>query len=50
MGATKGSTFGSSIGAQAAHLSTFFGLTGQSTDATVVMSYVNYAIHATPKP
>ena len=44
------STFGSSIGAQAAHLSTFFGLTGQNTDATVVMSYVNYAIHATPKP
>jgi hypothetical protein len=44
------STFSSSISGQAAHLSTFFGLTGQNTDATVVMSYVNYAIHATPKP
>jgi hypothetical protein len=44
------SSYSSSIGGQAAHLSTFFGLTGQNTDATVVMSYVNYAFHATPKP
>lgn len=40
----------SNVGPQAAHLSAFFGITGQNTDATVVMSYVNYAIHATPKP
>jgi hypothetical protein len=38
------------VGAQAAHLSTFFGVTGQDADAKVVVNYVTYAIHATPKP
>jgi hypothetical protein len=42
--------YNSNVGPQAAHLSAFFGITGQNTDATVLMSYVNYAIHATPKP
>jgi len=43
-------SYSSNVGPQAAHLSALFGITGQNTDATVVMSYVNYAIHATPKP
>jgi hypothetical protein len=38
------------VGAQAAHLSSFFGLTAQDADAKVVVNYVTYAIHATPKP
>ncbi|MDB4910559.1 MAG: Regulator of chromosome condensation repeat-containing protein [Gemmatimonadetes bacterium] len=43
-------TYSLFVGAQAAHLSTFFGPTAQDADAKVVVSYVNYAIHATPKP
>ena len=43
-------SYGSAVGAQAAHLSSFFGATAQDADAKVIVSYVNYAIHATPKP
>jgi hypothetical protein len=43
-------TYSLFVGPQAAHLSTFFGPTAQDADAKVVVSYVNYAIHATPKP
>jgi hypothetical protein len=43
-------SYSSSVGPQAAHLSSFFGPTAQDADAKVVVSYVNYAIHATPKP
>ena len=42
--------YSGAVGAQAAHLSSFFGLTAQNADAKVVVNYVNYAIHATPKP
>lgn len=38
------------VGAQGAHLSTFFGPTAQDASASAVVSYVNYAFHATPKP
>ena len=38
------------VGAQAARLSTFFGPTAQDANAVAVVSYVNYAFHATPKP
>jgi len=38
------------IGAQAAHMSTFFGATAQNATAKVLVNYVNYAFHATPKP
>ena len=38
------------VGSQAARLSTFFGPTAQDASATAVVSYVNYAFHATPKP
>ena len=38
------------VGNQAAHLSTFFGPTAQEANAVAVVSYVNYAFHATPKP
>ena len=38
------------VGVQAAHLSTFFGPTAQDASASAVVSYVNYAFHATPKP
>lgn len=38
------------VGAQAAHLSTFFGPTAQDASATAIVNYVNYAFHATPKP
>ncbi|MEO8881157.1 MAG: hypothetical protein ABI446_12260 [Gemmatimonadaceae bacterium] len=38
------------VGAQAAHLSTFFGPSAQDASASAVVSYVNYAFHATPKP
>jgi hypothetical protein len=31
-------------------LSSFFGATAQDADVKVTVSYVNYAIHATPKP
>jgi hypothetical protein len=43
-------SYKSAIGAQAAHLSSFFGATAQDADVKVTVSYVNYAIHATPKP
>jgi hypothetical protein len=43
-------TYSVFVGAQAAHLSTFFGPTAQDVSATAVVSYVNYAFHATPKP
>lgn len=43
-------TYSAFVGAQAAHLSTFFGPTAQDASATAVVSYVNYAFHATPKP
>jgi hypothetical protein len=43
-------TYSAFVGPQAAHLSAFFGPTGQDASAKVVVSYVNYAIHATPKP
>jgi len=42
--------YSGAVGPQAAHLSSFFGLTAQNADAKVVVNYVNYAIHATPKP
>lgn len=38
------------VGGQAAHLSTFFGPTAQDASASVVVSSINYAFHATPKP
>ncbi|MBK5188529.1 MAG: hypothetical protein JJD97_09790 [Gemmatimonadaceae bacterium] len=43
-------SFGLIVGPQAAHLSTFFGPTAQDSSAHVVVNYVNYAFHATPKP
>lgn len=43
-------SFTAAVGAQAAHLSVFFGPTAQDANAKVVVNYVNYAIHATPKP
>jgi hypothetical protein len=43
-------SYGSSVGVQAAHLSSIFGATAQDADAKVLVNYVNYAIHATPKP
>ena len=43
-------TYSLFVGAQASHLSAFFGPTAQDADAKAVVSYVNYAIHATPKP
>jgi hypothetical protein len=43
-------TYSLLVGPQAAHLSSFFGPTAQDASAKVVVSYVNYAIHATPKP
>lgn len=36
------------VGAQAAHLSTFFGPTAQDANASAVVTSVNYAFHATP--
>lgn len=42
--------FTSTVGAQAAHLSVIFGITGQDADAAASVSYVTYAFHATPKP
>lgn len=44
------SSFGNAVGAQAAHSSSFFGATAQDANTKVIVSYVNYAIHATPKP
>ena len=43
-------SYSSSVGVQAAHLSSFFGLTAQNGSAKAIVSYVNYAFHATPKP
>jgi hypothetical protein len=43
-------TFGATVGPQSAHLSTFFGVGAQNANAKVLVSYVNYAIHATPGP
>jgi hypothetical protein len=43
-------TYGSVVGGQAAHLSVFFGPTAQDADADAVVTSVNYAFHATPKP
>ena len=42
--------YGNAVGAQAAHLSSLFGATAQDADTKVLVNYVNYAIHATPKP
>jgi hypothetical protein len=42
--------FSSNVGAQAAHLSTFFGITAQDADANATISYATYAFGATPKP
>jgi hypothetical protein len=43
-------SYSSAVGAQGAHLSSFFGATAQDASAKAIVSYVNYAIHATPKP
>ncbi|MEP7067103.1 MAG: hypothetical protein ABI889_13795 [Gemmatimonadota bacterium] len=43
-------TYSIYLSAQATHISSFFGPTAQDADAKVAVSYVNYAIHATPKP
>jgi hypothetical protein len=43
-------TYGTVVGAQAARLSVFFGPTAQDADADAVVTAVNYAFHATPKP
>jgi hypothetical protein len=43
-------TYGAVVGAQAARLSVFFGPTAQDADADAVVTAVNYAFHATPKP
>lgn len=43
-------TYSSSVSPQAVHLSTFFGAQAQSANAKVVVNYVTYAFHATPKP
>ena len=43
-------TYSVYVGAQPAHLSVFFGPTAQDTDADAVVTSVNYAFHATPKP
>jgi hypothetical protein len=43
-------TYGSVVGGQAAHLSVFFGPTAQDADADALVTSVNYAFHATPKP
>lgn len=43
-------TYSVYVGAQPAHLSVFFGPTAQDADATAVVTAVNYAFHATPKP
>lgn len=40
----------STVGAQASRASSFFGITSQDADAAATISYVNYAIHATPHP
>lgn len=43
-------TYSAFVGAQAARLSVFFGPTAQDADADAVVTAVNYAFHATPKP
>lgn len=40
----------STVGPQAAKLSSFFGITAQDADANATINYVTYAFHATPKP
>lgn len=43
-------SFSSSIGMQASHLSTFFGITAQDVSSDATINNVTYAIHATPHP
>jgi hypothetical protein len=43
-------TYSGFVGPQAARLSVFFGPTAQDANATAVVTAVNYAFHATPKP
>ena len=43
-------TYSAIVGGQAAHLSVFFGPTAQDADANAVVTSLNYAFHATPKP
>ncbi|MDQ2766556.1 MAG: hypothetical protein M3Y30_05310 [Gemmatimonadota bacterium] len=43
-------TYSIYVGAQAARLSIFFGPTAQDANADAVVTAVNYAFHATPKP
>ncbi|HEV7703620.1 MAG TPA: hypothetical protein VGO46_04970 [Gemmatimonadaceae bacterium] len=43
-------TYSAYVGAQAARLSVFFGPTAQDADANAIVTSVNYAFHATPKP
>lgn len=40
----------STVGPQAAKLSSFFGITSQDADENATINYVTYAFHATPKP
>ena len=43
-------TYSPYVGGQAAHLSVFFGPTAQDDDVDAIVTSVNYAFHATPKP
>ena len=43
-------TYSVYVGGQASRLSVFFGPTAQDADADAVVTAVNYAFHATPKP
>jgi hypothetical protein len=43
-------TYSIYVGGQAARLSVFFGPTAQDADVDAVVTAVNYAFHATPKP
>jgi hypothetical protein len=43
-------TYSSIVGGQAAHLSVFFGPTAQDADTDALVTSMNYAFHATPKP
>jgi hypothetical protein len=43
-------TYSGIVGGQAARLSVFFGPTAQDADADALVTAVNYAFHATPKP
>jgi hypothetical protein len=42
--------YGGYIGAQAAKLSTFFGITAQGGDGSATVAYVNYGFHLKPTP